>query len=162
MKSLHNKLQNNQVVQNFKLIWALQLPPKIKYFIWLIGYNRLPTVTYFYKLHITTSSLCPICHQNEETIAHILFKCPKHNPYGISWESPLSCKHWDTMITYQYTIFTPSFILPTHCHLRSEQNYSYHIYFGTSGTVAIRSFLKALKQIIPFIISYLKRHDTTI
>lgn len=75
VKSLYHSLQPNQEVVNFKWLWALALPPKIKYFLWLIGYNRLPTTAYLYRLNITTSPICPICQQHNETIAHILFNC---------------------------------------------------------------------------------------
>lgn len=50
-------------------IWRLNLPPKIKSFLWLISHNRLPTNSYLHRLGILSSNLCTLCQVHKEQLA---------------------------------------------------------------------------------------------
>ncbi|KAF4404204.1 hypothetical protein G4B88_014660 [Cannabis sativa] len=55
----------------------MNLPPKVRIFVWKIFHKSLPVVVEFYRRHIATSPYCFICNSCEETINHALFFCPR-------------------------------------------------------------------------------------
>lgn len=63
------------LLNSYKWIWKLPVPPKISFFIWLLCHNRLPTAVYLSQVGITNSSTCPQCHQHNETIPHLFQTC---------------------------------------------------------------------------------------
>ncbi|KAH9724450.1 reverse transcriptase domain-containing protein [Citrus sinensis] len=59
----------------WKAIWRLELPEKIKIFLWRAAQNMLPTVENLWKKKVTASPLCQICRRSVETISHALIEC---------------------------------------------------------------------------------------
>jgi hypothetical protein len=64
---------NNPV---WKILWKLQIPSKIKIFIWRAIHGIIPLKCILANRHIGNSSECPICKQGPEDIQHLLFLCP--------------------------------------------------------------------------------------
>lgn len=56
----------------YNWIWKIQIPPKLKTFLWLIMHNRLPIKHYLHHIGITLDDHCQICRRHPETINHIL------------------------------------------------------------------------------------------
>jgi hypothetical protein len=52
--------------------WA---PGKCKFFIWLVEHNRCWTADRLRKRGLDRPEHCPLCHQEAETINHLLVKC---------------------------------------------------------------------------------------
>lgn len=48
-----------------KLIWNSELPPKGKFFFWLLHLDRLPTRARLHYRHISDSDVCPFCSSTE-------------------------------------------------------------------------------------------------
>jgi hypothetical protein len=56
--------------------WKLKIPAKIKFFLWQVIHDRLPTREQILIRHGNTSGKCPIC-DGLESINHLLFCCPQ-------------------------------------------------------------------------------------
>ncbi|OIS98531.1 putative ribonuclease h protein, partial [Nicotiana attenuata] len=70
--------QDTQIEENnldYKWIWKSNTLNKLKYFMWLLTLNRLPTATFLAKRNICTSDICTICGTEKENIKHMLFYC---------------------------------------------------------------------------------------
>ncbi|KAK9020722.1 hypothetical protein V6N11_010739 [Hibiscus sabdariffa] len=59
----------------WRYIWELKLPQWIKIFVWIAAHNRLLTNAERYLRHISMSDRCPFCHNNCETVDHVLRHC---------------------------------------------------------------------------------------
>ncbi|KAF4394618.1 hypothetical protein F8388_020443 [Cannabis sativa] len=57
--------------------WKMNLPPKVRIFVWKIFHTSLPAAAELYRRHIATSPYYSICNSCEETINHALFYCPR-------------------------------------------------------------------------------------
>ena len=60
----------------WKLIWELNVPPKIRNFIWRAVSNILPTWDNLYRRRVAVESTCKFCRQHPETETHLLWECP--------------------------------------------------------------------------------------
>ncbi|XP_039029457.1 uncharacterized protein LOC120163641 [Hibiscus syriacus] len=59
---------------NFDKIWNLKVHPKVKYFLWILKLNRVPTKVFLKSRGITLSdaqTLCPWCGDVEENANHL-------------------------------------------------------------------------------------------
>ncbi|KAK8622001.1 hypothetical protein V6N13_097629 [Hibiscus sabdariffa] len=75
--STSNSLSRNN--QLWKALWGLNVPPKIRSFLWKLFHNIVPTkATLFYRFHgaFQGDMRCPRCGKEEESIEHMLFLCP--------------------------------------------------------------------------------------
>ena len=59
---------------SMKIIWKLQIPPKIKIFAWQLFRSRIPTRDLIYT-NAPIDRSCPFCHSDIETIDHIFYNC---------------------------------------------------------------------------------------
>lgn len=80
VKSPYGQLCPNSENNSFQWLWKLQLPQKIKHLFWQMSHHRLLTASYLYNIHVTNNPLCPVCHSNDETIAHLFFECHQAKP----------------------------------------------------------------------------------
>lgn len=75
-KLIHKNINQHQDTSPiFKHLWKLQLPPKLKFFLWLFTHQRLPTASYLHYLNIAPQPTCKFCNHPNETIFHIFFEC---------------------------------------------------------------------------------------
>ncbi|KAK3188614.1 hypothetical protein Dsin_028175 [Dipteronia sinensis] len=56
-------------------LWCLNLPPKVKVFIWRACLNALPSLVNLWKRKVVGVSRCDRCSCFSETISHALFEC---------------------------------------------------------------------------------------
>ncbi|KAL7193561.1 hypothetical protein ACSBR2_025213 [Camellia fascicularis] len=61
--------------KEWKFAWSLNLPPKLKHFIWRIYHNALATKQNLWRRRCAHSAVCPICLSEVKTIEHLLFGC---------------------------------------------------------------------------------------
>ncbi|XP_012851712.1 PREDICTED: uncharacterized protein LOC105971405 [Erythranthe guttata] len=61
--------------QNWKYIWQLPIPPKIRMFLWRLKSNIIPTNAELFRRKISSSPLCSTCHIEKETPLHVILKC---------------------------------------------------------------------------------------
>ncbi|KAJ1443316.1 Reverse transcriptase zinc-binding domain [Sesbania bispinosa] len=66
---------NNTNCNVWKALWALEIPQRIKSFLWLVQKGGLKTNAKRLHCHISHSDVCPICHAASETESHILRDC---------------------------------------------------------------------------------------
>lgn len=69
-----NTNQGQQQKEWKKLIWSKPMAPKIKYFLWKVGSNALPTGENLMKRGLLVNTTCVRCGA-PESIEHILFEC---------------------------------------------------------------------------------------
>ncbi|KAK0577567.1 hypothetical protein LWI29_035204 [Acer saccharum] len=58
-------------------IWALELPPKIKIFIWRACNSWISTQVNLAKRKVLVSGVCPVCSSSFEATIHALWSCSK-------------------------------------------------------------------------------------
>ena len=58
--------------QVWRKFWKLQLPGKVKHFLWRAYHDTLSTYFNLYRRKIRDSPLCTICFQDAEIVPHIL------------------------------------------------------------------------------------------
>lgn len=61
----------------WKTLWNLQLPGKIKIFLWRACTHSLPMARALMIRTILSDSICPRCRNATETVEHALVSCPK-------------------------------------------------------------------------------------
>ena len=59
----------------WEILWKLQIPSKVKIFMWKALHGIVPVMSILANRHIPVSGQCPICKLDAEDIAHLLFKC---------------------------------------------------------------------------------------
>lgn len=65
-----------QQSREWKIIWRLQVPERVRMFIWMTRLNCLPTKEVVSKWGADTSH-CPICNLSVESQLHALHDCPR-------------------------------------------------------------------------------------
>ena len=77
-------LQDNEVASSsdtagqqkfWNSLWKLNIPNKVKFFLWRACTNSIPTMLNLYKRKIVPSSVCSHCHVGEESVLHALWSC---------------------------------------------------------------------------------------
>ncbi|KAK3204344.1 hypothetical protein Dsin_018390 [Dipteronia sinensis] len=77
----------------WKSLWKLQIPSKIKLFLWKAYNNMLPTCEIFAQRNIPVVSLCPLCKSKNESALHGLWSCRFLKPMRAFWYSKLADFH---------------------------------------------------------------------
>ena len=58
-------------------VWKVDTLPRIKYFLWMCGHNSIGVKSGLVKRGVLEDDCCPICHEESETILHVLWDCPQ-------------------------------------------------------------------------------------
>ena len=61
--------------RHWKFLWMLDLPEKIKIFMWRVIKNILPTAKHLWKRKSLQDPICQRCKKDVETIKHVLVEC---------------------------------------------------------------------------------------
>ncbi|KAK2653785.1 hypothetical protein Ddye_013641 [Dipteronia dyeriana] len=80
----------NDAFSWWKLLWRLNIPLKVKLFVWRACNNWIPTMVNLEGRGLRVSSRCPVCDYGRETTWHALWGCKKHKPVR---ESMLVAQH---------------------------------------------------------------------
>ncbi|KAL9450649.1 hypothetical protein AB3S75_012387 [Citrus x aurantiifolia] len=67
----------------WKQIWKLEVPTKVRNFVWRAANNVLPTVVNLRSKHVILNDLCMVCNSDKETVLHLLVDCPFARTYWI-------------------------------------------------------------------------------
>ncbi|XP_040372858.1 uncharacterized protein LOC112194030 [Rosa chinensis] len=65
-----------QMHSPWKFIWKMQVPPKLKTFLWVLCHGKLLTNAHRVKRNLTDDDTCPICRCNSESLSHLFKDCP--------------------------------------------------------------------------------------
>ncbi|KAK9939901.1 hypothetical protein M0R45_016581 [Rubus argutus] len=78
VKSAYTIVSNSPCLINspWKFIWKLEIPPKLKTFVWVLCHGKLLTNAQRVKRKFTLDDSCPICHQHQESLVHLFRDCP--------------------------------------------------------------------------------------
>ncbi|ONI01039.1 hypothetical protein PRUPE_6G118100 [Prunus persica] len=60
---------------NWDMIWKLQVPPKIKTFLWLLIQGKLLTNVQRVRRNLASNSNCPCCNGSMESLDHLFRRC---------------------------------------------------------------------------------------
>lgn len=66
---------SNNSSKNWNALWALDLPEKVKIFMWKAALNIMPIAENLWKRKIIKEPICQRCRKGVETISHALFEC---------------------------------------------------------------------------------------
>lgn len=61
--------------KEWRFVWNLNLPPKLKHFVWRIYHNALATCQNLFSKRCANTACCPLCLTAPESIEHLLFDC---------------------------------------------------------------------------------------
>lgn len=59
----------------WKLIWKLEVPPKVKVFWWRVMHDYLPAKKELHRRHLEPTAHCETCGSEEESLRHVLTEC---------------------------------------------------------------------------------------
>ncbi|CAN1155874.1 Putative ribonuclease H protein At1g65750 [Linum perenne] len=79
VKSCYRTLRSEDGSHNakeWKWLWHLSIPPKVRFFMWRLCNNALPSLTNLAVRNCTSTTTCPRCTTDEEDLHHIIFDCP--------------------------------------------------------------------------------------
>ena len=62
-------------IADLQWLWKSTTTPKIKFFLWLVWWDRLPTNKLLHQRNIAPSNLCPLCLEQIESSIHIVRNC---------------------------------------------------------------------------------------
>ncbi|KAK0606918.1 hypothetical protein LWI29_006286 [Acer saccharum] len=75
--SIKNQPSPSSISQKWwKGLWHLDIPPKIKMFIWRVCSNALPNLYNLWIRKVVDDPVCFRCRNHAETVSHALFWCP--------------------------------------------------------------------------------------
>ncbi|KAM2950773.1 hypothetical protein COP2_000350 [Malus domestica] len=117
-------------------IWQLDVPPKIRHFLWVSLHLGLPTGKALYTRRLSPSPSCPLCRSADESVEHVFLRCPwvaavwyggalnyKVDVAGIDswalWLQSVFSSNWGSSVDRQwfqaYVAFTCWFIWKARC-----------------------------------------------
>lgn len=77
----------------WKKLWKLEIPPKVRVFVWKAINNGLPIIANRSYRHLDKSSTCDICASKLEDVFHALIECPHARGLRMamvdSWQLPV-------------------------------------------------------------------------
>ncbi|KAF4381365.1 hypothetical protein G4B88_030272 [Cannabis sativa] len=91
----------------WKMIWSMQLPPRMKLFSWRVCHNWLPAKTNLLHRGMHVNPICESCGNNAETLTHVLWSCAKSKvvlkliPLYKKWESVRDGSMFDILMSLQ-------------------------------------------------------------
>nr|KYP53392.1 Retrovirus-related Pol polyprotein LINE-1 [Cajanus cajan] len=56
-------------------IWRLKIPENLKFFLWQLAHECIPSAQFLVSRHMGLDTLCQCCHQTVEDAFHIFFGC---------------------------------------------------------------------------------------
>ena len=59
----------------WRKIWNLEVPSKVKIFLWRAAMNVLPITDNLIRKRVEVMSICSLCNQQNETVVHALVNC---------------------------------------------------------------------------------------
>lgn len=59
----------------WKKLWGLQVPPKVKNFLWRACHDCLPTMVALEQRRVEVDFRCPVCWSEAEKVSHVLLEC---------------------------------------------------------------------------------------
>ncbi|XP_042972749.1 uncharacterized protein LOC122304550 [Carya illinoinensis] len=75
---------------DWKHLWSLNVPMKIKLFVWKAAHNVLPTLQNLAIKKVVDVDLCSICKREVESAPHVIWCCPAASDV---WAMPSCPKH---------------------------------------------------------------------
>jgi ribonuclease HI len=94
--------------QLWKTIWSVQIPSKIRHFLWRACHSSLPTRSNLHHRHVLDDPRCSSCTDQIESTIHALWQCKSIAPiwHSISWGQTLSKTSYTDCIDliYQCTL----------------------------------------------------------
>ena len=91
-------------LNHWNRLWTLQLPEKIKIFMWRAGQNLLPTAENLWKKKILAEPHCQVCKQGVESVSHALVHCKAvrkvwiHAPFEMHFPDASNQDMWNVML----------------------------------------------------------------
>uniref|UniRef100_A0A2N9F767 RNase H type-1 domain-containing protein n=1 Tax=Fagus sylvatica TaxID=28930 RepID=A0A2N9F767_FAGSY len=67
---------SSQLTKIWNSIWSLQVPSKVRHFLWHSCHDSLPTKENLHRRHILDDARCESCKLSVETTLHALWNCP--------------------------------------------------------------------------------------
>ncbi|KAA3483968.1 reverse transcriptase [Gossypium australe] len=139
----------------YRKLWRIDLPIKIKIFIWKSSWNYLATKVNMLICRLATSSLCPRCGVAEETMNHLFRVCP------------VSEEVWRNLLDLDLSIFTQEefgdWLTMVLLSLSSEQCRTFCVtlwaIWGDRNSRIYDKTRRSGQEIARFVISYIKEID---
>ncbi|KAK8711044.1 hypothetical protein V6N13_146346 [Hibiscus sabdariffa] len=79
------------VVQFYKQMWNVNLPPKVKITMWRIANNYISTFANLQVKRLNVNNICPLCQSSSETVSHLMKECSFASKLQYALNVPTSC-----------------------------------------------------------------------
>ena len=105
-EALKQPRQSNPTANNglWKKLWSLDIPNKVKHFLWRASCESLPTKKNLFKRKIAHKDMCEICDGEAEDTIHALWDCLVLKE--IWWEMDICKSNLSTRFTYFRDLLT--------------------------------------------------------
>jgi hypothetical protein len=72
-------------------LWSIQVPPKVRHFLWRASHESLPTRQNLHRRHVIEDPICPSCYSDMETTLHVIWLCSTSQQVwqSVSWSHKL-------------------------------------------------------------------------
>ncbi|OMO59674.1 hypothetical protein COLO4_34121 [Corchorus olitorius] len=60
----------------WSFIWNIKTPPRVKHFLWRASSKAIATRPALKQRKIAQEATCPICHDMDESMEHLILQCP--------------------------------------------------------------------------------------
>ncbi|XP_048427879.1 uncharacterized protein LOC125471485 [Pyrus x bretschneideri] len=97
----------------WKVIWKLEVPPKLRHFLWLTMHNCLPTCAVLFRRRSSLSPACPICRCHDKSIEHLFLQCSWVEPiwFGGALNYKVDCSALPSWVVWLQVPINPSKVL---------------------------------------------------
>ena len=114
----------------WRAIWKLEVPPKLRHFLWLSLHNCLPTCDAFFSRRSYSDPLCPICHCHDESLEHLFLLCPWVQPvwFGGALNYKVACNGINSWVMWLQEVFSSNFG-PSYDKLRFQSYIAFTCWF---------------------------------
>ena len=74
-QSMARQVGRNVVEGGWMKIWRMQVPPRIKLFVWKACMECFPSIMNLYKRGIPLQPICVLCEEGDESTMHLFTEC---------------------------------------------------------------------------------------
>ncbi|KAH1074286.1 hypothetical protein J1N35_026614 [Gossypium stocksii] len=105
--NVNNAPNNENYMDFYKALWALQIPSKIKIHVWRLFKNFVPHFCNLAKKKLIMDVTCPLCNEGAEDTAHLLGSCSVVKQLWSALQVELT---FDGCTSNQKTLFVNNFL----------------------------------------------------
>lgn len=125
----------------WKQMWKIQVPNKVKNFLWRSSTNSLPTMANLKLRKVTPNGLCPICSYEEETVIYLVWNCPT----SLDVWAKTKCHKWPSRMKDMAHLFNNMLSVLNHANMELSCVIMRNLWLRKNNVVFNHSFPSPFK-----------------